>query len=497
MVPRSPLLVRRRSVAMSESYSMSKLLRPTGTISRGKFVILGVGLMLLKFALDSQLSVLAFGRHWEIYNYLSGRQAILAISAQPEDRPYYLIMLLLSLPFIWAGVILTVKRLRSAKLPLWLTVFFFAPVLKFPFFCVLAVVPAKVVPEKTKNGSERGIGSVTSKSWLRILIPKSKTGQFGTAVAYTTLLGLVLTFFNVYALGVYGLGLFIGLPFCLSMLAGLILGFRQPCTLANCVQVAIASIFALVCCMMVFNLEGAMCMLMAFPLWAGCAALGAVVGYFIQLNASDEREMAFIMVTLLLVVPALMGAEIAALPVAPTFAVRTSVEVDAAPETVWPNVIQFPPLPSPKHWAFRAGVAYPIGAEITGEGVGAVRRCEFSTGSFVEPIEVWDAPRLLRFSVTENPSPLEEFTLYGDAHPPHLEGFMVSRAGQFHLTQTETGQTLLEGTTWYQHHMWPATYWRWWSDWLIHRIHLRVLDHVAALSEMGETSNEHDASSSK
>ena len=41
----------------------------------------------------------------------------------------------------------------------------------------------------------------------------------------------------------------------------------------------------------------------------------------------------------------------------------------------------------------------------------------------------------------------------------------------------------LTGSTWYQHHLWPADYWRLWSDAIIHRIHLRVLRHIKVLSE--------------
>jgi hypothetical protein len=45
------------------------------------------------------------------------------------------------------------------------------------------------------------------------------------------------------------------------------------------------------------------------------------------------------------------------------------------------------------------------------------------------------------------------------------------------------GHTLLEGTTWYQHGLWPGEYWRWWSQAVIHRIHLRVLNHIKQLTE--------------
>ena len=60
---------------------------------------------------------------------------------------------------------------------------------------------------------------------------------------------------------------------------------------------------------------------------------------------------------------------------------------------------------------------------------------------------------------------------------------MVSKQGRFQLTPLTGNRTLLEGTTRYRHGLWPATYWRWWSDAIIHRIHLRVLNHIRELSE--------------
>jgi hypothetical protein len=132
---------------------------------------------------------------------------------------------------------------------------------------------------------------------------------------------------------------------------------------------------------------------------------------------------------------------------------------------------------------FKLGVAYPIRAEIEGHGVGAIRRCVFCTGPFVEPIEVWDEPKLLRFSVTENPMPMQEWNPFREIQPRHLHGYFQSCGGQFQLTPLPGNRTLLEGTTWYYHHLWPASYWQLWSDEIIHRIHLRVLNHVKKLSE--------------
>jgi hypothetical protein len=128
-----------------------------------------------------------------------------------------------------------------------------------------------------------------------------------------------------------------------------------------------------------------------------------------------------------------------------------------------------------------------IRARIEGSGAGAVRRCEFSTGAFVEPIEVWDEPRLLRFSVTSNPAPMQEWNPLFAIHPPHLDGFLVSKEGQFLLTPLPGGKTRLTGSTLYQHGLWPAAYWRLWSDPIIHAIHDRVLRHIKTLTESQKT----------
>src|SRR5437588_8521903 len=109
-----------------------------------------------------------------------------------------------------------------------------------------------------------------------------------------------------------------------------------------------------------------------------------------------------------------------------TFEVRTAIEVNAPPEKVWNQVVAFAEIPPPKELLFRAGIAYPIRAEISGHGDGSVRHCIFSTGPFVEPIEVWDEPRLLKFGVTANPAPLNEVSPYGNIQPPHLHVYFFA-----------------------------------------------------------------------
>jgi len=144
-------------------------------------------------------------------------------------------------------------------------------------------------------------------------------------------------------------------------------------------------------------------------------------------------------------------------PTTPSEVVST-VEIDAPPEVVWEHVIGFDELPEPRRFLFRTGVAYPTKAHLEGEGVDAVRYCEFSTGSFVEPITVWDPPRRLAFDVAAQPPPMTEWSFHGEVDAPHLEGFLHCLRGEFRLVPLPGG---------------------------IHAIHLRVLEHIRDRAEDG------------
>lgn len=239
---------------------------------------------------------------------------------------------------------------------------------------------------------------------------------------------------------------------------------------------------------LIFALEGLICILMALPLALPLAWMGAAVGRSIKARPQAPSSPARALSLVVLVLPGALWLEAQSQPTHPVYAVNSALEIDSPPATVWKHVISFDELPPPEDWVFRLGISYPVRAHIRGAGPGATRFCVFSTGTFVEPIEVWDEPRLLKFSVSSTPAPMKEWTLYAGVQAPHLDGFFVSEGGQFRLEPLANGGTRLVGTTWYRHGLWPAVYWRWWSDELIHRIHLRVLRHIERLAEEELTS---------
>ena len=275
-------------------------------------------------------------------------------------------------------------------------------------------------------------------------------------------------------LGIYGLSLFLLIPVLLGAISAFV---YRPATAGRGAEVGAAAVMIASLMLLGMGMEGLICVVMSWPLALPLGALGGWMAF----RAANVRLTSGSVAMLILLPTAGVTWDVNAKP--PLFDVRTSIEIAATPEQVWKHVVTFSDLEAPQEWYFRAGLAYPMRARIAGSGPGAVRYCEFSTGPFVEPIQIWEEPRLLRFSVTENPAPMHEWSPYAQVLPKHLNGYLVSKQGQFLLTPMPNGHTLLEGTTWYQHGLWPAKYWRWWSDAIIHRIHLRVLNHIRNLSE--------------
>jgi uncharacterized membrane protein YhaH (DUF805 family) len=451
---------------------IDELWSPSGTIGRGTYALTGLIGIAIKHNLDRLVATIAFNKPWGVFNYwIPIRDVPRITQLGGSDAKFLATMVALSLPFIWVGVALTMKRLRSAGLPVQFVLWFFLPVLNLLFFLLLCLIPEQSLEQRSREPKGQ-------PSPLARMIPSGKLGSAAYSLLIVVPVGLATAVLGAQVLTHYGWGIFVALPFTMGFISAIIYGIREPRSLGSCVGVACLSVILLGAALLGFALEGAFCLLMALPVALPLAAFGGACGYVIQKRDQIKRNAPAFLSVLVLFAPGVEWVEHATAVASPAFVVRSSIDVQAPPERVWEEVVAFTEIPPPTEWFFRAGVAYPIRAEMFGTGAGAERHCVFSTGAFVEPIQVWDAPHRLKFSVTSNPAPMEEWTPYTHIEPPHLHGFLVSEGGQFLLTPLPNGGTRLEGTTWYRHGLRPSTYWKIWSDAIIHRIHMRVLRHI-------------------
>lgn len=500
---------------------LSDLWRSDSVINRRNYVLWGTSLFGIKYGIDAFVAEVFFHRSWSFLSYLFPGQRLDFLLLSAPDRAFFATIMVLALPFIWAGVVLTIRRLRAVRLPIFLVYLFFIPFVNFLLFITLSVLPTmQSQPRAEEEGEEErlppaipagsaNLPAATSDAppvipplpaWPKPdrSLPEQhqavvnrqnlKRIDLVRAVAITTPLAVALAWLGIFVLQAYGWGMFVGLPFVLGMMSAYLYGQHEQRKVGESIGVAVLAVTLLGIGMFAFAWEGMACLVMAAPIVYTLAIMGAFLGHHMQMNRVRPIEQKFLSIALLLTMPLLMGAEYAAHPEPAPIAVTSTIDIAAPPAVVWNHVIAFPELDPPEDRLFHLGISYPVGATIDGTGAGAVRKCRFSTGAFVEPIQVWEAPHLLRFGVTAQPPSMREFSWMHEIHPAHLTGYLDVHAGQFKLESIPDANggmdhTRLIGTTWYRNRMWPAPYWQLWSDQIIHRIHLRVLKHIRKNAE--------------
>ena len=432
-------------------------------VDRGTYFRHGLGLTAFKYGLDALLIWRFADRVWTPLDYLNpllqARQELL------QDGPAWLLPLLIAmaLPFLWIGVSMSMRRAIDAGRSPWIALLFFVPVINFVLMAILSLAPP-----------------LSKMQWPVEPPPLAMDDRIKSAmlgVAASVAITLLTVGIGVYLRRSYSTGFFLGVPFTVGYISSYIYNHGHARPAGQSILLAMGSVTIAAGSLVIFALEGVICIAMAWPIALAVAFPGAVLGRVMATR--DVRASTGAGVALL--VPLLVGVE--PRPTPPSQEVLTIVEIAAPPEIVWRHVVTFPDLPPPTEWLFRAGVAAPTRARIEGRGVGAIRYCDFTTGSFVEPITAWEENRLLAFDITAQAPPMNEVTPYRDVHPPHLDGYFRATHGEFRLIPLPGGRTRLEGRTRYVVDMFPQVYWTVPAREIVTAIHTRVLHHIQTLAE--------------
>jgi hypothetical protein len=458
-------------------------------IGRGLYFGVGFGLMIFKYLIDAGIIFLLNGQFLTPWFYLL---PAVSLKADLIEQPFWVLFLMTmwTFVFIWIGASMTYRRLLDAGKTPYLTLFFFCPIVNYFSMLAFAMLPSSgggslflndegwlVDAEHTESVpiSESSIGSAEDPNrplWWNTMIGSALVGSIlGASVS------VLFTLFSVFLLGDYGLSLFVGLPFIVGFIASSAFNKKEKRSRSLSVLVSLLSTIVTALTLLLLAFEGVLCVAMLAPF----AAVLASIGGLLARELSDSGSSANFAILAIIFLPLLAIAE--PKQEAPLQEVRSSVIIEASPSQVWSQVVTFNELPPIAQWFFKLGIAYPIRARLEGEGVGAIRYCEFSTGPFVEPITHWEEPIRLSFDVTEQPATMEEWSFYETINAPHITESLQSRKGEFRLIELENGHTRLEGSTWYTQDLKPYWYWYRWSDFLIHAIHTRVLEHIKEQSE--------------
>ena len=460
-------------------------------VDRVTYATVGLTLGVLKYLIESISVWLLTGLFYSpidfVNPWLSSRAPFLH-----EASLISAAWLLFTIPFAWIAIAMSIRRAADVGVSPWFGLVMLVPLVNLIAMSVLAILPSGLLRrsaaqiEAEQKHSEQLAQAFAPPTTVETALPldyqgHSRAGTVAKAVALGCVTQVVVGMLSVWLLAVYGFILFFATPVVAGAVTGFVLNRRRRANLAALFGVIVLMNLLSFVLMLCLGLDGAICLLIAFPLLCPLSFLGAIVGSAMATAGlrpgTDERPgmiMTMIALPFCLILERLDNHR-------PLHSVTTSIVIAAPPQVVWDHVIAFPEITSPPAWYFKLGIAAPMRARIDGHGVGAIRHCEFTTGEFIEPITVWESPSRLGFDVTSQPLPMSEWTPFTHLHPPHLDSGFVSRRGEFRL-EAVAGGTRLHGTTWYEIDVRPRLYWKCWADQTIHAIHRRVLEHIADVS---------------
>jgi len=365
----------------------------------------------------------------------------------------------------WVLAALAFRRAADANIQEGLAATVTAPIVQIPVILYLAAAPPRAAqtendPLFARDANASGNGMSAALGVI------AGVGITLVAVALSTLV-----------FRVYGFGVFVLLPFVIGATTAYIANRKADIGGYRTAKLVLGATTLGGIALILASLEGAICILMASPLGAAVAVVGGLLGRALAgTGRRGQVAPGFALLPIVFLLEHLFSV--------PThFDTQQAITVNAPVEAVWSSILRMDRIDEPLALPFRLGVAYPVRGEIVGEGVGAVRYGEFSTGTAIERVTEWEQHRKLAFVVERDVPAMRELSPYEHVHAPHAVGYFTTGTTRFALAPRADGAVDVTLTTTHEIRLDPILYWMPLARFMVTENNARVLAHIRHQSE--------------
>lgn len=145
------------------------------------------------------------------------------------------------------------------------------------------------------------------------------------------------------------------------------------------------------------------------------------------------------------------------------------VTVAGPPENAWNLIKAINSLDGPKPFLLWFGLPLPESCELDREAVGGRRVCHFNSGIIAQEITEWNAPKSMKFKITESTLPGRHWLKFVSA------GYDFIPDG---------GNTVVIRKTTISSRLYPRWYWRMFEEWGVQSEHEFVLTDLQRRAEL-------------
>jgi len=297
----------------------------------------------------------------------------------------------------------------------------------------------------------------------------------------TTLFIIILLafWFSLIKGGNYGTTLFFAIPSSVSFLIGYSKVFNG--TSINKIKkglkgfLLIAIAIALISGFLIaIGLEGAICVLMAYPFFVIPMTTSYIIGLFI--GNSDKKIKRNTLILIFIVNPTSYIYDNYSEPIQEE--IRTALIIDTSAESLWNNIstqIVFNDLPN---ILFRKGISHPKSIQLKNKENKLSYLCITNNDTLNLDIIKFKTNSEVKFILREQTIPMRELTPYESIDAEHLHNYFFVNYGIIKLEPITANKTKIIATTSYSYKIAPKWYWKLWSNYTIDKMQLYVLNSI-------------------
>lgn len=229
-------------------------------------------------------------------------------------------------------------------------------------------------------------------------------------------------------------------------------------------------------------LEGWACWLMVLPFYLIAGSIGGLIGRYLKLRGAKNR----LQISLLALSPLLLAPLEKSIKTIPgTYKAYTSIDIQASPEQIWPEVTRVRTIPADedKGWLTRSlGFPRPVRAELNYNGVGAYRKAIFTNGLiFHETVLEYAEAKKMVFEIKANPYEIPSTTM--DQHVVVGGDYFDVLTGTYELEKIAANTYRLHLYSHFQLNTTFNFYASWWARWIMQDIQNNILQVIKARAE--------------
>jgi hypothetical protein len=309
----------------------------------------------------------------------------------------------------------------------------------------------------------------------------SKSGPLVFGVFFGIAYGALTRFiFQEYHL-LNSLGYLLGIPAVLGILPLIFMDDEQIKRTSYVIFTPLFTIIGVYAVFILVGWEDVICLLIFSLPFAVASTAGALIYQQFRLKRTQKKAHALSLLLLPLLVAPIENQ--VASP-ANTYSVISDVVTVARPQLIWSNIVRVPKIAFSEYspgFFNKAGVPRPLEAELSFDGIGAVRHGHFDEGlTFVERIREWQPPKRVAFGIEVDPRTIPNQIIAQHILKGNYFKFLDAA---YQIDSLSPATTRLRLTSRYTLTSKLNFYERFWADWILSDFQDRLLRVLKARCE--------------